>query len=347
MQIMAINFPASPSENDTYSENSITWAFNGTSWDALNEPIQGADDNFVTDAEKIILGNTSGTNTGDQTLPTDFDPAGTDNSDDNAPNATYSNVDNTSDATKPVSTAQAAAIALKMPQEGINSALGISYGGSSFAMSDTYLGSVLKMDYFEAAIVDLDDTASTLDGVVHFQAGDGFTTTLGSTAIIDQYGNSMTSYVIPAGGTAKLIKAQGDWFITNAIDPSKATLTGVETLTNKSVEFVGYTEGEVSIGTVTTAHTLTLAAGTVQSATLTAATACTFTMPAVVAGKSFILEVAQASGGTGTTVFTGVLWPDDTAPTMTSTANKVDLFSFVANRAGTAWRGSSIQNFAS
>lgn len=29
------------------------------------EPIKGADDNYVTDAEKIIIGNTSGTNTGD------------------------------------------------------------------------------------------------------------------------------------------------------------------------------------------------------------------------------------------------------------------------------------------
>jgi hypothetical protein len=32
------------------------------------EPKKGADDNYVTDAEKIVLGNTSGTNTGDQDL---------------------------------------------------------------------------------------------------------------------------------------------------------------------------------------------------------------------------------------------------------------------------------------
>ena len=36
---------------------------------AAFEPIKGADDNFVTDAEKIVIGNTSGINTGDQ----DFD----------------------------------------------------------------------------------------------------------------------------------------------------------------------------------------------------------------------------------------------------------------------------------
>ena len=46
------------------------------------EPAKGVDDNFVTDAEKVVIGNTSNTNTGDQVLPTDFDPAGTDNSTD-------------------------------------------------------------------------------------------------------------------------------------------------------------------------------------------------------------------------------------------------------------------------
>lgn len=32
------------------------------------EPAKGADDNFVTDAEKVVIGNTSGTNTGDQSI---------------------------------------------------------------------------------------------------------------------------------------------------------------------------------------------------------------------------------------------------------------------------------------
>ena len=32
------------------------------------EPVKGADDNYVTDAEKVVIGNTSGTNTGDQDI---------------------------------------------------------------------------------------------------------------------------------------------------------------------------------------------------------------------------------------------------------------------------------------
>jgi hypothetical protein len=39
-----------------------------TYFDAIYEPLKGADDNYVTDAEKVVIGNTSGTNTGDQDI---------------------------------------------------------------------------------------------------------------------------------------------------------------------------------------------------------------------------------------------------------------------------------------
>tara|TARA_R110000772_G_scaffold143235_1_gene252752 strand:- start:20898 stop:24236 length:3339 start_codon:yes stop_codon:yes gene_type:complete len=51
--------------NTTYSNDYRAANFvSGTDY----EPAKGADDNFVTDAEKIVVGNTSGTNTGDQDL---------------------------------------------------------------------------------------------------------------------------------------------------------------------------------------------------------------------------------------------------------------------------------------
>ena len=69
---MAINFPASPSTNDTHTENAITWIFNGTSWDAQGDQVTAA---------SIGLGS----------------------------------VDNTSDADKPISTAQQTALDDKQP----------------------------------------------------------------------------------------------------------------------------------------------------------------------------------------------------------------------------------------
>lgn len=119
------------------------------------------------------------------------------------------------------------------------------------------------------------------------------------------------------------------------------TLTS-KTLTNPTVN--NYTEGVVAIGTVSSSSTLSLTNGTVQTATLTASTACTFTMPTATAGKSFVLMLKQAtSTGNGTATFTGVKWSGGTAPTITATAGKMDILSFFAD--GTNWYGAASQNY--
>ena len=110
-----------------------------------------------------------------------------------------------------------------------------------------------------------------------------------------------------------------------------------------NVDLTSFTEGVVNIGTVGASATLSIAAGTVLTATLTASTATTFTMPTATAGKSFTLLLKQAaSTGNGTATFTGVKWNAST-PTMTATAGRMDIFTFVAD--GTNWYGSVIQNF--
>jgi hypothetical protein len=115
-----------------------------------------------------------------------------------------------------------------------------------------------------------------------------------------------------------------------------------KTLTNPTV--TNYVESVVAIGTVTSSHTLVLTSGTVQTATLTASTACTFTMPTATAGKSFILLLKQAaSTGGGTATFTGVKYNSFGTPTMTSTAGKMDIFSFVSD--GANWYGSVSQGY--
>jgi hypothetical protein len=115
-----------------------------------------------------------------------------------------------------------------------------------------------------------------------------------------------------------------------------------KTLTNPTV--TNYVESVVAIGTVTSSSTIALTSGTVQTATLTASTACTFTMPTATAGKSFILLLKQAaSTGNGTATFTGVKWSAAGTPTMTATAGKMDIFSFVSD--GTNWYGNVTQGY--
>jgi hypothetical protein len=105
-----------------------------------------------------------------------------------------------------------------------------------------------------------------------------------------------------------------------------------------------YVESVVSIGTVTTSNTLSLTNGTVQTATLTASTACTFTMPTATAGKSFMLLLKQAAAtGNGTATFTSVKFNGTGTPTITATAGKMDILSFVSD--GTNWYGSITQGY--
>jgi hypothetical protein len=125
-----------------------------------------------------------------------------------------------------------------------------------------------------------------------------------------------------------------------------ATLAGTEALTNKTLTnptVTNYVETLYAIGNSSTAVTIALTNGTVQTVTMTGN--CTFTMPTATAGKSFILICTQDATGSRTAVFTSVKFPGGTAPTLTTTATTgVDILTFVAN--GTSWFGTYAQAFA-
>jgi hypothetical protein len=144
-------------------------------------------------------------------------------------------------------------------------------------------------------------------------------------------GDSGDTFTIPAGATLDTSSAD---VVLPALDDQE--------LNNPTV--TNYVESVVAIGTVTTTHTIDLTNGTVQTATLTASTACTFTMPTATAGKSFILLLKQAAAtGDGEATFTGVKFPASGAPTITATAGKMDILTFVAD--GTNWYGSYVQGY--
>ena len=139
------------------------------------------------------------------------------------------------------------------------------------------------------------------------------------------------------------ITTPADTVTGNATVGGTLGVTGTTALTGNTT-LGSYSETVVAIGTVTTANTLSLATGTVQTATLTASTACTFTMPTATAGKSFILLLKQAATtGNGTATFTSVKWNSAGAPTITATAGKMDILTFVSD--GTNWYGSYSQGY--
>jgi len=157
-----------------------------------------------------------------------------------------------------------------------------------------------------------------------------------------------------SGGTTSLTLSGADVTVAgdltvggNDIKSSTATamtLSGADVAMQGNITFKDKTDGVVAIGTVGATHTFDLANGTLQTATLTSATACTFTMPTATAGKRFQLLIQQPASGTPTTAtFTGVKWPGGTGPTITATLGRLDIINFVAD--GTNWYGTFSQNF--
>jgi len=155
--------------------------------------------------------------------------------------------------------------------------------------------------------------------------------------------NPSTGVLSTAGLTSTGAITYGGVTLTNAVTGTgKMVLDTSPTVNNPTV--TNYVESVVAIGTVTSSSTLALTNGTIQTATWTASTACTFTMPTATAGKSFVLLLKQAAAtGNGTATFTSVKWGTSGTPTITATAGKMDILTFLAD--GTNWYGSILQGF--
>ena len=188
-----------------------------------------------------------------------------------------------------------------------------------------------------------DDVTVTVAG-----GGSGTVTSVAATvpSFLSVAGSPITTsgtLAITLSGTALPI-ANGGTGATTLAGASIVTYTGTETLTNKTLTnptITNYTETLYSANTGT-AITVDLANGTIQKLTLTGN--ATITMPTATAGKSFVIILAQDGTGSRTVTWSTVVWPSATAPTITSTASKRDIFSFFSD--GTSWCGTTIgQNY--
>jgi hypothetical protein len=181
-----------------------------------------------------------------------------------------------------------------------------------------------------AAVVTLNATNANISANVRTQALTGYL-----------YGNANTGNVsaattIPNNGLANSTATIGNTTVTLG-----GTTTSLGNLTTANVTVTNYIETLNAIGNSSTAKTIDLTTGTVQTVTLTGN--CTFTMPTAVAGKSFIL-ILSTGAGSFTSTFTSVKWPNNTAPTITTTASRWDILTFVSD--GTNWYGNYAQAYA-
>ena len=166
----------------------------------------------------------------------------------------------------------------------------------------------------------------------------------GGTGVSNSSTITLGGNLTTSGAYATTLTATATTNVTLPTTGTLATLAGSETFTNKTLTnptVTNYVETLYSANT-STAITVALTNGTVQFLTLTGS--ATITMPTAVAGKSFIIMLKQDATGSRTVTWTTVVWGGGTAPTITATASKMDIYSFFSD--GTNWYGATIgQNF--
>jgi len=208
---------------------------------------------------------------------------------------------------------------------------GALYWNSTVNEMRVYNGSAWVAAYLPAAGY-LALSGGTMTGAITFVGGQTFPGTL----VTGDIGSSVQAY------SANLTTWSGKTAPTGDV----VGTTDTQTLTNKTIEAGTFTNGyteEVATANTSTAYTIDLANGSVQILTLTGN--CTFTFPTATAGKSFILLLKQDGTGSRTVTWpAAVKWPGGTAPTITSTASKLDKYVFTSD--GTNWYGSNAgQNY--
>lgn len=176
-------------------------------------------------------------------------------------------------------------------------------------------------------------------------------------------------------GAGKTLAVAGTINVTGTVSGGIiATLTGTQTLTNKTLttpvvngftgdtslvnigsgQFYKATDGKIGFSTASPASILDVNGNVAQNIvavaasaidcsagnyfTKTASGALTWTFTNVPASRSFAVILELTNGGTGTQTWpAAVKWPGGTAPTLT--ASGVDVLGFITDDGGTTWRG--------
>lgn len=156
------------------------------------------------------------------------------------------------------------------------------------------------------------------------------------TAINDANGNE----VIKTPATSSAVN---EITVTNAATGNKPKIAATGGDTNIDLELEGKGSGKVKIDasygdivsdTDQATITFDLSAGDFHKVTLTDNRTLALSNPTV--GQKFFIRLLQDAGGTNTvTWFSTITWAGSSAPTLTTTGDKADLFAFVCTGSGT------------
>ena len=202
--------------------------------------------------------------------------------------------------------------------------------GAAFPAATTLPNPVGTYDIYSGLVtanttVTLFAASSGADALIRMvqNATGGFTITLASPGGTISYPAGPLTFLTAANAVNEFVVSSPDGTNFEVVP-----LTGVSNPTEQ-VNAVGAAGAAQTLPDVTVA--------TINRLTLTAA--CTLTFPAVVAGKSLTLVLVQDATGGRTVVYpASVVWAGGVTPTLTATANKRDVFTFLSPD-GVSWFG--------
>lgn len=211
----------------------------------------------------------------------------------------------------------------------------VEYWGLNIATSatgDTTFGSITA----SSGQTSFSTTGYTNGGLVVFVNGvkmvngSDFTATNGSSFTLSSAASSgdIVDYI-----------AYGAVVASTNLQKTGDTMTGNLTV-DADLIVTGYKETHIDNGNTGTSQTIAITNSTLQTYTLT--DNCVFTMPSNDAGRSFTIFLKTGSGSF-TATFTGVKFPQNISPTITTDANRMDIMTFYSD--GTNWYGSIQQEY--
>ena len=133
--------------------------------------------------------------------------------------------------------------------------------------------------------------------------------------------------------------AYGATVVSTNLQKTGDTMTGNLTVSADLI-ITGYKETHTDNGNTGTSQTIDISDSTLQTYTLT--DDCVFSMPSADAGRSFTM-LLKTGNGSFTASFSNVKFPSNTAPIITTTANRMDIITFVSD--GTNWYGNVTQEY--
>lgn len=239
---------------------------------------------------------------------------------------------------------------------GATSAIPLAQLDSNFATTITLGNTAIQLGNTVSTLNNMTFANVTINSVstpiTAAQGGTGLVTITANGVMVGNGTGSITT--VSPGTSGNVLTSNGTVWVSQA----PAAATGNVTLGNTTISLGGtasnvgnltllnttvtdYTETPYTANS-STAITIALTNGTFQIITLTGN--ATITMPTATSGKSFILLLKQDGTGSRTVTWSTVRWPSNTAPTITSTASRQDIYSFFAD--GTNWYGTTVgQNY--